>query len=222
MVRLSKNHIAVATLLSSSFMGMSSIGISRSHAAEINSTPPALTVNIYNHAQAPETTLSVARAEAARILRNAGIETRWTHCATEPELIPQYPDCVLPGPASLVLRIIPRSMARPKPSGPAAFGVALVPKDGSFGVFASVYIEAVAAIAGDDEALGARMLGHLMSHELGHLLLGQQSHSRRGIMRADWLEKDLQAARTGKVSFHRAAGKQDTGSRSAALRASGG
>ena len=44
----------------------------------------------------------------------------------------------MPGPASLVMRIIPRSMARPKPSGPAAFGVALVPKDGSFGRFASV------------------------------------------------------------------------------------
>ena len=92
-------------------------------------------------------------------------------------------------------------MARPKPSGPAAFGVALVPKDGSFGVFASVYIEAVAAIAGDDEALGARMLGHLISHELGHLLLGQQSHARRGIMRADWLEKDLQAVRHGRFLF---------------------
>jgi len=184
-----------------SSMGMTSIGISRAHAAEVNSLSPALTVNIYNHAQASETTVSVATAEAARILRDAGIETRWTQCPTEPELIPLYTDCKLPGPSSLVLRVIPRSMARPKPSGPAAFGVALVPKDGSFGRFASVYIEAVAAIAGDDETLGARILGHLMSHELGHLLLGKQSHSRRGIMRADWLEKDLQDARQGRFLF---------------------
>ncbi len=206
MVRSLRNRIVITSLLSLSSVGLSSIGmtpigISRAHAAEVNSLAPALTVNIYNYAQAPQATLSVATAEAARILRDAGIETRWTQCATEPELIPKYPDCTLPGPASLVMRIIPRSMARPKPSGPAAFGVALVPKDGSFGRFASVYIEAVAAIAGDDEALGARILGHLMSHGLGHLLLGKQSHSRRGIMRADWLEKDLQDARQGRFLF---------------------
>ena len=206
MVRSLRNRIVVASLLSLSSMGLSSmgmtsIGISRAHVAEVNSLPAALTVNLYNHAQASEATLSVAKAEAARILRQAGIEATWPECPTEPELIPQYPDCVLPGPASLVLRIIPRSMARPEPTNPAAFGVALVPKNGSFGIFASVYIEAAAAIAGDDEALGARMLGHLMSHELGHLLLGEQSHSRRGIMRADWVEKDLRDATQGRFLF---------------------
>ena len=193
MVKSFRNYVAIASLLS-----LSSVGVSRCRAAEVNSPSLHLTVNLYNHAQTTETTLSVAKSEAARILRQAGIETTWPECPTEPELIPQYPDCVLPGPASLVLRIIPRSMARPKPTNPAAFGVALVPKDG---IFASVYIEAASAIAGEDEALGARMLGHLMSHELGHLLLGKQSHSRRGIMKADWIEKDLRHAAQGRFLF---------------------
>ena len=191
--------------------------IEAANSHRIIDAPLKLTVNIYNYAQASESILSVATVEAARILRDAGIETGWALCATEPELIRQYPDCTLPGRASLVMRIIPRSMARPKPSGPAAFGVALVPKDGSFGVFASVYIEAVAAIAGNDEALGARILGHLMSHELGHLLLGKQSHSRRGIMRADWLEKDLQDAGHGRLLFTT---QQASNMRSAVLRRS--
>ena len=201
MVRSLRNRIVVASLLSLSSVGVSSVGAPRCRAAEVNPPSPRLTVNLYNHAQTTETTLSVAKSEAARILRLAGIETTWPECPTEPELIPQYPDCVLPGPASLVLRIIPRSMARPKPTNPAAFGVALVPKDGRFGIFASVYIEAASAIAGEDEALGARMLGHLMSHELGHLLLGEQSHSRRGIMKADWIEKDLRHAAQGRFLF---------------------
>jgi hypothetical protein len=90
--------------------------------------PPALTVNIYNHAQAPQSTLSVATAETARILRDTGIETRWAQCATEPELIPQFPDCSMPGPASLVMRIIPRSMARPKPPARRCSGWPWSPK----------------------------------------------------------------------------------------------
>ena len=74
MVRSLRNRIVVASLLSLSSMGLSSmgmtsIGISRAHVAEVNSLPAALTVNLYNHAQASEATLSVAKAEAARILR---------------------------------------------------------------------------------------------------------------------------------------------------------
>ncbi len=162
---------------------------------------PTLTVNIYNHAGAAPRTLAAARREAARIFRAAGIETEWPGCPTEPEQIPQFPNCKLAGPASLAARIIPRSMARPRPSSPAAFGVALIPKDGSFGVFASVYIDAAGAIAGDDEAFGARMLGHLIAHEVGHLLLGKGSYSKKGIMLGDWLHTDLEKAAQGRLLF---------------------
>ena len=92
-------------------------------------------------------------------------------------------------------------MARPRPSSPAAFGVALIPADGSFGVFASVYIDAAAAIAGDDEAFGARMLGHLIAHEVGQLLLGQGSHSKKGIMLGDWPAIALEKATQGRLLF---------------------
>jgi hypothetical protein len=33
-----------------------------------------------------------------------------------------------------------------------------------------------------------------MAHEIGHLLLGSNSHSATGIMRAQWSRKDLQRA----------------------------
>jgi hypothetical protein len=35
-----------------------------------------------------------------------------------------------------------------------------------------------------------RGLGHVMAHEVGHLLLGAHSHSRTGLMSADWLPLD--------------------------------
>jgi hypothetical protein len=36
----------------------------------------------------------------------------------------------------------------------------------------------------------ARGLGHVIAHEIGHLLLGVNSHSRDGLMQPDWLPRD--------------------------------
>jgi hypothetical protein len=40
-----------------------------------------------------------------------------------------------------------------------------------------------------------------MAHELGHLLLGSNAHSRQGIMCPDWHGGELQLASTGSLLF---------------------
>jgi hypothetical protein len=40
-----------------------------------------------------------------------------------------------------------------------------------------------------------------MAHELGHLLLGSNSHSPTGLMRADWRTKDLTGMAQGGLVF---------------------
>ena len=47
----------------------------------------------------------------------------------------------------------------------------------------------------------ARILGHTMAHELGHLLLGANAHSPSGIMRGVWLPEDLKFMRWGELTF---------------------
>lgn len=47
----------------------------------------------------------------------------------------------------------------------------------------------------------AQILGHAMAHEIGHLVLNQESHSPTGIMRGDWNLKDLQDAIYGYLLF---------------------
>jgi hypothetical protein len=59
------------------------------------------------------------------------------------------------------------------------------------GTLATVYgnrIEATAALASSDAGV---LLGRTMAHEIGHLLLGTRSHSRRGLMRALWTDDEL-------------------------------
>jgi hypothetical protein len=49
--------------------------------------------------------------------------------------------------------------------------------------------------------LRAVLLGHLMAHETGHLLLGPNSHSPKGIMCAVWRPEELRNAAQGVLLF---------------------
>ena len=45
------------------------------------------------------------------------------------------------------------------------------------------------------------ILGLVIAHELGHLLLGTNSHAARAIMRANWKKQDLSLAGKGMLGF---------------------
>jgi hypothetical protein len=47
----------------------------------------------------------------------------------------------------------------------------------------------------------AQILGHVMAHEVGHLLLNQQVHSAHGIMRGDWNIADFRDMTGGMLLF---------------------
>jgi hypothetical protein len=46
-----------------------------------------------------------------------------------------------------------------------------------------------------------RILGHVIVHEIGHLLLGSDSHSRSGVMQPDWDVEDLGAMARNFIYF---------------------
>ena len=45
------------------------------------------------------------------------------------------------------------------------------------------------------------ILGWVIAHELGHLLLGRNAHSAAGIMRARWRAQDLKPSRQAAMLF---------------------
>jgi hypothetical protein len=53
----------------------------------------------------------------------------------------------------------------------------------------------------------ARVLGHVMAHELGHLLLGSNAHSRQGIMCPNWHAGELRLASMGGLLFSEEQGR---------------
>jgi hypothetical protein len=85
----------------------------------------------------------------------------------------------------IVVRIVPApTFNTTLPS--EAFGVAYVIKHTDRGWLATVFsdrIDAAASRAGIDPGM---LLGFVMAHEVGHLLLGVDYHGDSGIMRAEW------------------------------------
>lgn len=48
---------------------------------------------------------------------------------------------------------------------------------------------------------GCRILGEMIAHEIGHILLNLSAHSETGIMRGGWDLKDLQDVAYGELLF---------------------
>ena len=131
-----------------------------------------LTVKVYNYAKVPGDTLVQGENTAAWIFRRAGIETRWIDCPTSAEDVPKFPECEqLTDPLARTVKLLPRSMSEKFDLPPAKFGFALRPNE------AFVFFDRVLEVTKDTGFSRPRVLGHVMAHELGHLLLEGESHS---------------------------------------------
>jgi hypothetical protein len=97
----------------------------------------------------------------------------------------------------LVIRILPRSQNSRYPLGFAA----LPTEKGQIASQASVFFEAAEKLAAGHPTSKAQMLGYILAHEIGHLLLGEGSHSGKGIMRTPWRKREMEAAAKGTLGF---------------------
>jgi hypothetical protein len=82
----------------------------------------------------------------------------------------------------------------------SSFGVSYLSSDG-IGCYSYVFYQRVAEQQRINEQNAAVLLGHVMAHEIAHLLLGTNSHSASGIMRAHWCAQELGSANKGELLF---------------------
>jgi hypothetical protein len=77
------------------------------------------------------------------------------------------------------------------------FGIAVVP------ILASVYYDYALRTAERDNAAfeAPIILGCVIAHEVGHLLLGTNSHSGSGVMQQRWERRQIRQAMTGTLLF---------------------
>ena len=230
MVRSLRNQVVVASLLSLSSIGafhspaaeVNSLlpQLGANHAQTNETTLSAanhggldgqLTIRVYDYARLPKGEYEPARGQAERILSQAGVPTRWLRCALAPAEA-KDPGCEeVITPTDLVVRILPADMAVRVPVKGDVFGYAVPSRDSGFGTVVSVFHHRVAELitqkhrrAGGRLYSKAVVLGHILAHELGQVLLGPNSHSRSGIMVFPWGPKQLEGCLRGGLLFSKA------------------
>ena len=166
-------------------------------------TPSKLQVRLYDYARLSPAMIEWATEDAKEVLSKAGMPTHWLDCSMSLPDEELDPACrVASGPTVVVLKILPREMAERFTVPDGSFGFAMLSdKPNGFGSQAVVFYHRVNELAADMDAYRSVALGHILAHEIGHLLLGSGSHSSQGIMKATWQNGDLEKAIRGKFRF---------------------
>jgi hypothetical protein len=162
--------------------------------------PLRITVRFYNYARASHRTLRKAQIRASYILREAGIETTWLDCPVTASRLAHQQACPS---ASSADHIFVRIVHRPRANGEfsdSSVGYALTSDRYGWPVYATVFLDRIEGIA-NGWVSPSVILGYGIAHEIGHLLLGNNSHSETGIMTAHWAAENLQSARHGGLTF---------------------
>lgn len=164
--------------------------------AQIEDPQPELTVGIHNYAGVTQATLTDGQEQATQIFGRVRITLRWLDCPPSNEHTDKFRACgqVMPS-GGVFLKVLPERMAARIGLPERNFGVAIPP------LVAFVFYQRIQNLAKGRGLLESAVLGLVMAHELGHLLLGTDSHSADGIMSESLLHGAFREAEKGLFPF---------------------
>ena len=154
-------------------------------------------IRIHNYAQVDSRDLVNAERITDDILHDAGVEAVWMECSAGDIPAKDSACNIPPGPTDLRLNLLPQSMSDRFELGADKFGVALENAEGVAWIFCDLVKDAAAK----NQLTRSVLLGTVMSHELGHLLLSTNSHAPFGLMKAKWSSKELLAVEHNAMYF---------------------
>src|SRR5262249_31066858 len=148
-------------------------------------------VLVANRASVPAATIAKVQSEAGWVLSQAGISTTWIDCPFSKEPPDATSPCGAPlNGARFLVRLTRNHVTHHGPIWDTALGFAHVTPDG--GRYATVLMDPVEELTREQQLVSqAQVLGHAVAHEIGHLLMGTNSHAPRGLMRAGWRTNEL-------------------------------
>jgi hypothetical protein len=147
---------------------------------------PLIHVRLMNHAEVPLDPLQRAQDVATRVFHLSGIALVWVDAET----------CQT---GCLTVRIVTQPVSA-KSRNLLVLGLAPGTKEVRGRNLWVFYprVRTYSAELGMDES---QLLGYVMAHEMGHLLLPYGAHSLGGLMRPEWDRSQVQAANRGLLTF---------------------
>jgi hypothetical protein len=165
-------------------------------AAQCLANRPAVTVQVRDYAHVRAKSLAKAEAIAGRMYRQAGVGIEWlgeiprdaggTHTAPEAEEPRANPV------AQLTIDIVTASIARRRGYSDDVVGFVSVLPGGGMGRVGHVVYERIKDVAAGGASSATDILGIIIAHDIGRLILGAGSGTLDGVMTRTWNREDLQ------------------------------
>jgi hypothetical protein len=187
-----------AALLVAGLLWLASIGASRAKAASAGQQRPTVRISVYDDAGLKPGTVLHAEEDAAEVFRQAGIETEWKNCGGDQVVAMAGKPC---GEAAYPARLVLRIERQPQGLVPEAFGVAYLSEDGQ-GAYCDVFVQPMEELERTQLVGLDTVLGHVAAHEIAHLLLGLNSHSKNGLMQAHWTSRTIEELKRRMLGFN--------------------
>ena len=167
------------------------------HSETAGETTPQISVGLYDYSAIRPALIKELSLGAEATFRRAGIEIHWRYFQSAGRCKPvgePFPDI---GPL-ISVAILPEGMSRKIASNTREFGLA---NGAGEATNAYVFFDRALKFADAEDAPWTPILAKIIAHEVGHLLLGNDSHSRSGIMRAHWRSGEVRQALMGDLTF---------------------
>jgi hypothetical protein len=173
--------------------------IAAAHAG--NNEFQGVTIEVIDEVGVPEKEWHAAELFAEKIFQTAGVSATWTRCLWNPNT--GNVDCPQPkAPNQISLLLLSEQSARRVLDNSDVFGIALEVPNGSFGSKAYIFHGRIQTKCAEKHDIQEPfLLGAVMAHEIGHLLLGPNSHSRIGIMKPDFEANNLPGVMLSALRF---------------------
>ena len=162
-----------------------------------------ITIRLYDFAGLPTEVAARARQEADSIFSRSQVRLTWLDCTIDEQRQTTADTAcnLVRGPRVLNMRLMPKHMEPADGLHGGIFGFAMLSNDDSFAATANIYVDRLGAICDGRKYRRGVVLGAMIAHEMGHLLLGVGSHSKMGLMTLPWGPKVLTAADQGTLGF---------------------
>jgi hypothetical protein len=148
----------------------------------------SILVRVYDNAGVQSADLTEALKHSYEILRRAEVTVDWVQCpAHRVGQVPAICDTP-PGHSEMVVRLV---QGAEKDRDRRPLGQPLLDPQTGKGVFATVFMNRVDRLAEVAQYSRNTVLGRAIAHEIGHLILGSNSHSETGLMREVWTVEQL-------------------------------
>ena len=169
--------------------------------APLGAQPLTFRVRVYNDEGVPEEVLVAARKTSEAVLDKVGVRPIWHNCTVGAANRDNLNCDDHPTKIDLVVYLVPRLEDHTTHVERNALGYSIIPGHGEPATMAYVSYARVklvwSAFRSED------LLALAMVHEIGHLLLGTNGHSRYGIMRAPWPSRYLESGYWEEFAFTR-------------------